>query len=41
MVQFDSVSFVLTCAGFLMLCIGMKKLAEAHRILSERKETHE
>ena len=37
MVHFDAFSFILTCAGFLMLCIGMKKLAEAHRILKEGK----
>ena len=35
MVQFDPITFVLVCAGFLMVCVSMKKLAEAHRILTE------
>ena len=43
-IHFDPITFVLVCAGFLMVCVGLKQLAEAHRILSlvkwckERKE---
>ena len=35
MIQFDPITFVLLSAGFLMVCAGLKKLAEAHRILKE------
>lgn len=35
MIQFDPISFVLLCGGFLMICMGLKQLAEAHRILTQ------
>jgi len=38
MIQFDPITYVLVCAGFFLVCAGLKKLAEAHRILQERKE---
>lgn len=36
--QFDPITFVLLCAGFFLICAGLKKLAEAHRISKEGKE---